>query len=64
MRNVPHITRNNRVLFEDSLRSIQSNREQYPTIHTVDDQRFVFLSEDDANAYTRVIEAALDWQRR
>lgn len=64
MRNVPHITMNNRVLFEGSLRGIQSNSEQYPAIHTVDDQRFVFLSDDDAHAYARVVEAALDWQKR
>jgi hypothetical protein len=70
MRSVPHITKKNRVLFEDSLRRIKSNYEilrdmgLQPVIHNVDKQRFVFLNKDDVSAYMRVVEAALDWQRR
>ena len=70
MRNVPHITKKNRAMFEDSLRSVQSDHKMLgelaiqPVIHSVEEQRFVFLSEEDVSAYIRVVDAALDWQKR
>jgi hypothetical protein len=70
MRNVPHITKKNRVLFEDSMRRAQAIREsltdesEFPMVHNVEGQRFVFLCPDDLEVYERVIVASLDWQNR
>jgi len=70
MRNVPHITKKNRVSFEESLIRVQAIRDsltdelEFPIVHNVEEQRFVFLCPDDLEVYERAIGASLDWQKR